>query len=977
LEGNLLNPTSGYGYTPPQCETILLRSPEKDGFLGQREAKSENRSHFECTNPKYEVNAVRNAVKEANVPRVPHVHCLIAGLVLLLLPGLANAQAFVQAVDSGKAPTQSNSVTVSFTSGQSTNNLNVVVVGWSDTTSSVLSVGDSNGNTYALAAGTNAGSDVSQEIFYAVITKGGASVATPNTITVTFRTNASFPDVRALEYSGVSTATPLNVSGGAGGPGTSADSGSVAQNASASTSFLVVGGGSTDNSFASATPPFKNEDTANLNGNIAGEVNPNPATGPFDVKATLPIGSNWVLQLAAFGNAATTMTAPTIGAGAVSPATGPDSGNTGVTISGNNFAPGAIVLFGAAGTPPTGISGVNCSVASLTTITCTTPADNVGPKDVSVINPDGQFATSTGAFTYKAVTPSITSITPDTDFTNGGTGITISGNSFVSPVTVTFDGVTVAADIPAASSTTINLTSPAHAVGSANVVVENTSESSSSAPSTFNYSAGSGPINFVQSADSGTAKNPASNAVVTMPLSETAGDLNVVVIGWSDTANHTITVADSEGNTYTQALNPTIGSATGQVIYYAKNIKGGPSNTIIVTVSPAAAFVDVRAAEYSGLDANNPLDKASGNSGTNGTASSGPITVGANELVIGAGTTDGAFTAAGTGFATVDITTNGNDLEHQVAPPAGPVNAQASLAGNWAMQAVSFLHGAPVPDFAFSPTPSPASNTVNAGSSASYTISVSGLNGFTSAVSLSCSAGLPAGASCGFSPPSVTPGGAPATSTLTITTTVATPGGTSTVTITGKSGTTSHTASVSLVVNGSTSPGFSMQASALSPASVSPGGSATSTITLTGANGFNVSSVSLSCSSITGGGSPAPTCSFGAISGGSSTLTVSTTGNTATGSLRSTGVFYAMLLPIGGITLLGAGFTSRRKKLLGMLLICLVISGLGFMVACGGGSSSGGGGGGGGTPAGTYSIKVQGSATGVATQTQTLTLTVQ
>jgi hypothetical protein len=90
------------------------------------------------------------------------------------------------------------------------------------------------------------------------------------------------------------------------------------------------------------------------------------------------------------------------------------------------------------------------------------------------------------------------------------------------------------------------------------------------------------------------------------------------------------------------------------------------------------------------------------------------------------------------------------------------------------------------------------------------------------------------------------------------------------------------------------------------------------------------------------------------------------------------GVFYAVLLPIGGITLLGAGFTSRRKKLLGILLICLVISGLVFMVACGGGSSNGGGGGGGGgTPAGTYTITVQGSATGVTTQSQTLTLTVQ
>ena len=907
---------------------------------------------------------MRNTVIENSFSGVPLALCLTLGLVILLAPAFANAQAFVQVIDNLQALTQASAVSVTFTNPQAAGNLNVVVVGWSDTISSVASVVDSNGNTYNVAVGTNAQSGASQAIYYASNINAGA-----NTVTVNFRTNApaAFPDVRAIEYSGVSTTTPLNVSTGAAGSGTAANSGSATANTSASTSFLVAAGGSTNQSF-SHTASFKIEDYT-MNGNIAGENV--VAAGPFNVTATVSTSAPWALQLAAFGNAATTFTAPTLVANPVSPASGVDAGGDTVTITGTNFAAGAVVLFGAAGTPPTGISGVNCTVTPPTTITCTTPADNTGPKDVSVINPDGQFATAVGAFSYTAVTPTISSITPPTDFTNGGTAITIAGTNFEAGATVTFDGIP-AGNVVVVSGSVITAVTPAHSVGTATVVVQNTDGGNNS--TTFTYSLGSGPINFIQSVDSGPAPKSSAAVVATMPLSQTAGNLNVVAIGWSDTAAHTITVQDSEGNTYTQAVNPTIGSATGQVMYYAKNIKGGgPSNAVTVTLTPPAAFPDVRVAEYSGLDPTSPLDKAAGNFGTGGTASSGPITVTASELVVGAGTTDGAFSGSGTGFATVDITANGNDLEHQVAPPAGPVSAQAPVSGNWVMQAVSFFHGVPVPDFSFSPAPSPASNTVTAGSSASYTISVSALNGFSAAVALSCS-GLPAGGSCTFTPASVTPGASPATSTLAISTTAQTPGGTSTVTITGQSGSTSHTATVTLTVNAV--PNFTLTANPTSATIATPGGSATTVISLNAAGGFSAA-VNLACA-VTGTGTPAPTCSLNpsSITGSAtSTVTVNTTANSASNSTRSTGLFYALLLPIGGITLLGAGFSSRRKMLVGILLIGMMVAGFIFMTACGGGSSHttppGGG-----TPAGTYTVTVTGTS-GSLSSPVVFTVTVQ
>ena len=185
---------------------------------------------------------------------------------------------------------------------------------------------------------------------------------------------------------------------------------------------------------------------------------------------------------------------------------------------------------------------------------------------------------------------------------------------------------------------------------------------------------------------------------------------------------------------------------------------------------------------------------------------------------------------------------------------------------------------------------------------------------------------------------------------------------------------------------GATFGNFTLAASALSPASVAVGGTATSTVTLTATGGFDVANVKLSCSSITPASTPAPTCAFGAISGGKSTLTVATTPASAR-SLKSSpfhrsGLLYAMFLPIGGMAFLGVGLgaTSRKKKLLGLLLLCLALSGLVFMVACGGGSASGGGtggGGGGGTPAGTYAITVSGTASGLTVNATPLALTVQ
>jgi hypothetical protein len=181
-------------------------------------------------------------------------------------------------------------------------------------------------------------------------------------------------------------------------------------------------------------------------------------------------------------------------------------------------------------------------------------------------------------------------------------------------------------------------------------------------------------------------------------------------------------------------------------------------------------------------------------------------------------------------------------------------------------------------------------------------------------------------------------------------------------------------------------PGFAISAAAPSPTSVSAGGSASTTVTITSVGGFN-QTVTLACGSITLNGAAAttapPTCKFSPSSisnaSGTSTLTISTTGPSAAlapVSRRSRSLFYVVLLPILGMTLIGTGLSSRRKKLLGISLAGLMISGVLFLAACGGGNRGGGGGGAVGTPPGTYTITISGTAGSVENNTK-VTLTVQ
>ena len=58
-------------------------------------------------------------------------------------------------------------MTVTYTQAQLAGDLNVVVVGWNDSTAQIASVTDSKGNTYALAVGPTVQSMATQAIYFA------------------------------------------------------------------------------------------------------------------------------------------------------------------------------------------------------------------------------------------------------------------------------------------------------------------------------------------------------------------------------------------------------------------------------------------------------------------------------------------------------------------------------------------------------------------------------------------------------------------------------------------------------------------------------------------------------------------------------------------------------------------------------------------------------------------------------------------
>jgi fibronectin type 3 domain-containing protein len=497
--------------------------------------------------------------------------------------------------------TPQTTVNVAYVAGQAAGDLNVVVVGWNDSTAVVSGVTDSSGNTYTLAVGPTVQSGFgSQSVYYApnILT----AAAGTNTVTVTFARPATFPDVRILEYSGADPINPVDATGANSGNSTISISGSVS---TTNATDLIFGANLVQTGTIGPGGGFTQRLLTAPDGDIV-EDQMVAVPGSYSASAPLSPPGSWIMQTVAFRTPSGGTTPPTVSSGSpsgVAPNSGPTAGGTAVTITGTNFATGATVAFG-------GMAATNVVVVSGTEITATTPLGSAGAATVTVTNPGAQSGSLANGFTYAAPT------------------------------------------------------TPA--------------------------------ISYVQ--DNSAALQPTQTTVnVAYAGAQVAGDLNIIVVGWNDNTAVVSAVTDSSGNEYALAVGPTIESGFGsQSIYYAPNIASAAAgtNTVTVTFASAAASPDIRILEYSGADPINPVDVTAANSGNSTTSDSGSAsTTNATDLIFGANLSQAATIAPGVGFTQRLLSMpDGNVLEDQMVAATGSYNASASLGASapWIMQMVAF-----------------------------------------------------------------------------------------------------------------------------------------------------------------------------------------------------------------------------------------------------------------------------------------------
>jgi hypothetical protein len=184
-----------------------------------------------------------------------------------------------------------------------------------------------------------------------------------------------------------------------------------------------------------------------------------------------------IVAMAASSSIAGAATPPAITS--VTPATGPAAGGTVVTITGTDFAAGASVTFN-------GVAGTNVTVTGTTTITVTTPGGSPGPVTILITNPDGLGTSIGGVFSYLGAAPTITSVTPASGTSLGGTTVTITGTDFQGGATVRFGG-TLATAVTVVSSTTITASTPAMVPGTVHVQVTNPDTQTSTLLNAFTF----------------------------------------------------------------------------------------------------------------------------------------------------------------------------------------------------------------------------------------------------------------------------------------------------------------------------------------------------------------------------------------------------------------------------------------------------------------------------------------------------------
>jgi hypothetical protein len=163
----------------------------------------------------------------------------------------------------------------------------------------------------------------------------------------------------------------------------------------------------------------------------------------------------------------------------INPESGSSAGGTPVTITGSGFITGATTVeIG-------GVAASSVQVISDTELTAVAPANALGAAEVVVADANGA-STGGPAFTYVTTSPpsqapTVTSISPESGPSEGGTTVTIIGSGFTPSTTVEIGGL-AASFVEVLSETELTAVTPPHLEGAVEVVVADSNGTSTGGP---------------------------------------------------------------------------------------------------------------------------------------------------------------------------------------------------------------------------------------------------------------------------------------------------------------------------------------------------------------------------------------------------------------------------------------------------------------------------------------------------------------
>jgi YVTN family beta-propeller protein len=272
------------------------------------------------------------------------------------------------------------------------------------------------------------------------------------------------------------------------------------------------------------------------------------------------------------------------------------------------------------------------------------------------------------------------------------------------------------------------------------------------------------PIGVTTGAQIVTVTNT-GNANLVFTAIGVSGPFAIVASG--TTCSTSSPLAASDSCTVAVAFTPAaVGAASGNLVFTDNATAGTQSLTLsglgtgaIVSLSAPPTFQPVPIGVTTGAQIVTVTNTGNANLVFTAIGLSGPFNIAASGTTC---STSNPVVASGTCRVAVTFT----------ATAAGGATGTLSFADNVIGSPQTLVFNATGQDFTLGvPSGSSSTQTVSPGAAASYTLAVTGIEGFGQLVSLACSSGLPSKASCQFSPSTVIPTAWGSKVTLTIQTT--------------------------------------------------------------------------------------------------------------------------------------------------------------------------------------------------------------